>query len=386
MRRPWLLLLALIFQNSSAVISQNVEVDISSCRAILQLCQYMKNGATQDAVESRLVQLLESKPYRTMFTHYNRSWRPNHLPENVFRRMILSLQFPGTYQKGENQRADQMWPKWKKYYDDLDMFESHVQDLERTGLDRLIRDAITHAQSWLPPEMKIKDFYFFIHPNGGSGAFAIGEAQGYDFFQLARDDNGRIKKNVLWEIAAHESHHLGLDIPQPRFPTSSDSLAFYFLSIFVGEGTATKFINNASGGRVPRIDLERANTMMDPSTNEMTKSLWEEYTSEEDNIFARMVETFQDVLQGKMQQDDLNREIREYWITGMIGRNYFVGSELFGAIYFGFGKEGCYEAMRDPRKMFDLYNRSRTQKPDMLDNCPMIPEHIVQSALSMGRG
>ena len=39
---------------------------------------------------------------------------------------------------------------------------------------------------------------------------------------------------------------------------------------------------------------------------------------------------------------------RNYWGMDTTGDSYFLGSELFGAIYFGFGKEGCFQAMRDP--------------------------------------
>lgn len=375
--------IAFLLYNASILLSQTVEVDAAACRMILELFQSMKTESSIEMIETRLDSILRSKPYQTMFMHYNRSWRPNHLPEDVFKRMILSLKYSEKYKPGENRRADQMLPKWRKYYDDLPMFEKNIRELGSIDLQNLIDQAVREARMWLPSEMEIPDSYLFIHPNGGSGGFAIGNAQGYDFFQLARDETGKIRLDVFSEIIAHENHHLGLDIPKPAFTSPLDSLAFLFMNLFVGEGTATKFINNASGGCVPRIDSNRENTMMDPSTNSMTQALWQQYTINERDIFARMIDTFEKLVHGKMTGKELDKDIREYWISGMIGRNYFIGSELFGAIYFGFGKEGCFEAMENPRKMFHLYNRSLEKRPDILKDCIEIPRKIAETALTI---
>ena len=83
-----------------------VQVDVSACRGMYDVLTAMRDGAPRDTVAGMLDALLESPPYQIMFKHYNRSWRPNHLPEDVFKRMILSLQFQGEYLPGENQRAD----------------------------------------------------------------------------------------------------------------------------------------------------------------------------------------------------------------------------------------------------------------------------------------
>jgi hypothetical protein len=344
----------------------------------------MKSDVSFDEVDGRLDSLLASRPYRIMFTHYNRSWRPNHLPESVFKRMVLSLRFADQYQVGENRRADQMLPHWRRYYGDLSSFEQNIEELERIDLQRLIDGAVNLAHSWLPAEMPVPESYLFIHPNGGSGGFAIAQSQGYDFFQMYRDEAGNLKLEEFAEIIAHENHHLALGAyARPATASAIDSLARTFLLLFVGEGTATKFINNAAGGLVPRIDPDRTNTSMDYSTNELTRSLWQEYTDTEAEIFEKMASTFREIQQGRLTEDELMEEIRDYWVSGVVGRNYFLGSELFGAIYFGFGKEGCFEAMRDPRTMFDLYNRSLVKRPDLLSQCIPISDDIARQALAI---
>jgi hypothetical protein len=383
LKRTILILSIIVFQCTSIPETPRIEIDISTCRHILNLFRMMHETQDRPAIDRKLTDILDSRTYRTMFTHYNRSWRPNHLPPDVFKRMILSLKFHDAYEAGDNQRADQMLPQWETYYSDLEMFENRVEELEDLDLKVIIEEAIAVAHAWLPKEMRIEDFYVTIHPNGGSGAFAIGDAQGYDFFRLARDASGSIQTEVLAEIAAHECHHLALDIPYPTLRGQTDSLAFEFLSVFVGEGTATKFINNADGGTVPRIDPIRSNTIMDPSTNDLTKPLWTQYTKHENLIFQRMGSTLLEIVEGKMDRAAYEEEIRDYWITGMIGRNYFIGAELFGAIYIGLGKQACFDVIRDPRQMFKMYNRAVQSKPDLLNQCPIIPDKVIQSALGI---
>jgi hypothetical protein len=321
-----------------------------------------------------------------MLKHYNRDWRPDHLPRDVFERMILSLRFDGMYADGENPRADQMLPKWRDYYEHPEKYAAHLEELEAIDIDRIVTESMASAASWLPPEMTIDDFYLFVHPNGGSPGFVIDGTQGYDFFQLPRDSVGRVDVEILGEIVSHECHHLGLNTPPVPRRTPADSVAFNFLQVFVGEGTANKFINNCSGGAVPRIDGERANTVMDPGTNDMTRELWEEYTRDEPEIFEKLVTTFNRAADGDLTEAELKEEMGGYWIAGMMPRNYFVGSEILGAIYFGFGKAGCFDVMRDPRKMFDYYNRALDKRGDVLGNCPRIPDAAAARALSIGKG
>jgi hypothetical protein len=372
-------------QATTQTAAVNIEIDTAACYGMFDILEGMKSGDDLSKATTRLDSVLSMRAYKTMFRHYNRDWRPNHLPQDVFKRMILSLRYPDQYMEGENRRAEHMLPKWRDYYDNPDKYEKHLQELEGVDIGQLVLRSMDHARSWLPPEMTIGEFYFFIHPNGGSPGFVIDDSQGYDFFQLPRDDEGVLQLNVLGEIIAHECHHLGLETPPVPRNTQADSIAFYFLEAFVGEGTANKFINNCGGGRVPRIDADRMNTIMDPSTNEMTRESWEEYTRDEDDLFKNMVETFDRAAAGELTRDQLDIALSEYWITGMMPRVYFVGSELFGAIYFGFGKEGCYEVMRDPRKMFDYYNKAIEKRSDVLAQCPKIPQSTVDRALSIGR-
>src|SRR5262249_55891327 len=102
--------------------------------------------------------------------------------------------------------------------------------------------------------------------------------------------------------------------------------------------------------------------------------------------FAHMAELLDRATKGALSQEELDREMREYWFNGAIGRAYVFGSEMFGAIYHGFGKDSVFAAIEDPRKMFQLYNRALDRKPALLKACVRMPKTSVTQALAVGRG
>lgn len=376
----WILLFIQMTLYTASIKAQSAEVDISACIEIEKILSEMKNNTSKAKISSMLDSVLQSKPFLIMFKHYNRSWRPNHLPPDVFRRMILSLKFNEEYKIGENQRADQMIILWREYYNDMKSYRNILGQLQKANVSKLINDAVSYAQSWLPPRWTIPDFYFPIIPNGGSLAFAIESTQGYDFFQLPLDSLRKINWERLLTTVSHESHHLGINIPGVGNATTIDSMAYEFINLFVAEGTAVRFMDNSPGAFLPAFTELKSPTQESPKV----QSIWQNYINDVHNIFNKVISTYESIYQGKLTRADLDDEISNYWLSGYTSLVYFVGSELFGPIYLAFGKEKVFEAMQNPRKIFYLYNYAIEQKPDVLGGCPKYPESMVQHALSIG--
>ena len=358
--------------------AQEVDVDLSACRAMYEIVKAMHDGAPRERIEARLDALLETRPYRVMFAHYNRSWRPNHLPKPVFKRMILSLRFADAYKAGENERADAMRVHWKRYYGDPSLFEKKLLQLESVPLRTLIDDGVRYAQSWLPPEWKIPGFYFPVIPNGGSPAFTIDDVQGYDFFHLPEEALGKIDIQRLIGTIAHESHHLGMQAATPDSLTPAEMMAFRVVNLAVAEGAATKFVSGSPAGCVPAVAEVSFNTL----TPEMTKS-WNAHLANEAELVQHQSELLDRALSGELTEEAFNADLRDYWLSGTIGRAYVLGAEMFGAIYFAFGKERVFIAMKDPRRLFALYNEALDAKP-ALGRCVRVPEQTVKQALAIG--
>ncbi|MGV3539247.1 MAG: DUF5700 domain-containing putative Zn-dependent protease [Rufibacter sp.] len=372
-------LLCLVFGAADA---QGVEVDISACQGVYNLFQAMQTTQDRAALERQLDSLLATRAYTTMFSHYNRPFRPNTLPKDVFRRMVLSLKYPEAYQQGENFITDDMRTSfWKPAFDNLPLFKERLGELQAVRLQPLIDRGIAVAQSWLPPGMNVPDFYFVVLPVGRSNAFVINGAQAYDFFQLDRDAQGKLLVQELVGNISHESHHLGMKIPIPQGLSSTDSVAFYYLRMFIPEGMANKFVDNLPGGATPVVDPSRGYTM----TPELD-SLWQRYTAQEKEMFQRLTSEFEQAANGQLGMAGLEKLIRDYWLQSATKPPlYFMGTELLGAIYHGLGKEAVFQAVKDPRSLFTLYNKALKKNRKFRKSLPFIPKHLAQRAYKLGR-
>lgn len=204
------LLIILVPGQARFLDAQGVAVDDSAVFGMYRILETMYSGVTRDSASHLLDSILATPAFVTMFHHYNRSWRPNHLPPAVFKRMILSLKFPAEYSAGENQRADQMLPQWRRFYTHLAMYSANLRQLDEMNTKVMTEDAAGDARAWLPLGWSIPDYRLVMVPSGGSGGFTIDDAQGYGFFQLPRDSSGAIIWSELRSTIAHETHHLGV--------------------------------------------------------------------------------------------------------------------------------------------------------------------------------
>ena len=359
--------------------ASHVSVDLTACRPMIGLMRAMREGAPRDSVRLALERELETPAYRVMFRHYNRSWRPNHLPPPVFERMILSLAYPDEYRIGENQRADSMLTRWRAAYDDLPRCERQLARLESAQLPKLIERGVRYAQGWLPPGWTIPDFALIVLPQGGSPAFAIDGTQGYDFFQIPTTASGNLDVNWLVGTIAHESNHLGMRGPQVRVYAASDSVALALVALCVAEGVATEFISGPPPGRVPAIPGIPYH-LFTPAL----AAAWGERVEEEPAMMAHMAALLDRAVGDSLSQDQLETEMRDYWFEGAIGRAYVFGSEVFGAIELGLGRTAVFEAIEDPRQLFQLYNRAIEANPKQLARCVPMPERAVAQSLAIG--
>lgn len=377
LHRSLLVFLSCIFL-SPALAAQDAQVDISACRGMYAVLRAMHEGARKEKVAGMLDALLDRQPYQVMFKHYNRSWRPNELPKPVFKRMILSLRFAEEYEAGENQRADTMRTRWVKFYPDLSRYEDQLHQLESADLPKLINEGVHFAQDWLPKGWTIPNFYLAVIPNGGSPAFSIDGAQGYDFLQLPQERLGELDLNWLVGTIAHESHHLGMRLEAPTGLSPAQTVAMQVLFMCVPEGAANYFISGAPAARAPAFPETHFHVL----TPDLTKA-WSERTAEEEEMVQHQVAMLDRALAGTLTEDTFNAELRDYWFNGAIGRGYVLGSDMFGAIHTAFGKAAAISAMQDPRKFFQLYNQALDAKPDLLKRCVRIPDKAVKQALAI---
>ncbi len=366
---------------SLSAAAQKVTVDVSACKGMHEVLLAMKGGAPRAKASAMLDALMAMRPYEVMFRHYNRSWRPNHLPVDVFKRMILSLQYEGAYKPGENPTADKMRARWATFYPDLARYEARLKQLEAADLKQLVRAGVGYAQGWLPEGWEIPDFYLAVIPNGGSSAFAIQGAQGYDFLQLEESRPGRLDVDRLVGTIAHESHHLGMRFDIPEGYSPADAMAYRVVGMCLAEGAATEFVSGPPPGRAPAVpDLPYH--ILDPEACEAWRSL----VAEEGDILRHQVALLDRAAAGKLTKKAFNDDLFDYWIGGAIGRVYVLGADMLGAIYLAYGKQGVFSVMEDPRKLFQVYNAALDKRPKALRRCVRVPKSAAEEAMAIGRG
>jgi len=238
---------------------------------------------------------------------------------------------------------------------------------------------VRYAQSWPPPGRKIPDFPLIVLPQGGSPAFTIDGAQGYDFFQIPTTDSGELDVNWLVGTIAHESNHLGMRSSEVLASVPSDSVALALVTMCVAEGVATEFISGPPPGRTPAIPGVPYHLF-----DAQLTAAWNARVEEEPEMMRHMAELLDRAIQGRLSQEELEKEMRDYWFEGAIGRAYVLGSEMFGAIELGLGRKAVFQAIEDPRKLLQLYNRAIDAKPELLHRCVRAPDRAVSQSLSIG--
>jgi hypothetical protein len=110
---------------------------------------------------------------------------------------------------------------------------------------------------------------------------------------------------------------------------------------------------------------------------------WSERAAELAETMKHQTTMLDRALAGELTDEAFSNDLRDYWLAGKIGRAYVLGTEMFGAIHYAFGKDAVFTAMRDPRKLFELYDAALDAKPEL--RCPRVPAEAVKQALSIGR-
>lgn len=360
----------------AAMFAQNVRVSYLVNQEVLDLLKYMKNRAIETQVSKKVDKLLSHKDYSVMFSFY-RSSSSGSLTKADFKNMIMSLRWPKYYQQGKNRVTDLMRPMWQRVYNNLPHLQHKINRLKKINLSSLIKKSVRKANQWLPSGMKAKTFNFIVLADGLSSAYQLGSYQVYDIFQLPIDRKGDLDEKLFSEIISHESHHSGIAGRNKKY-SGKKYLLSKFLTSFVVEGSATKLVNNVYGKFVEKIDKGKQIYYFRAIPGLNLERAWRDMFSEEKGMFERFFVTVRKIMDGSYNSYDVERELRTYWKAPGSSKYYLLGSELVGAIYFGFGKKGCFEVMKDYTKLIPLYNQSVNKNRYKLKNCLKVPKDIMQ--------
>lgn len=374
--KPFMKYPVLILFFLTILFGQNVKVSYSTNQEVLDLLKYMKNKALKERVEKRIDKLLSHKDYAVFFTFYKNN-NSRGLNKSDFKNMILSLRWPEHHTRGKNRTVDLMRSMWQRVYNNLQHLQHKINRLKKINLNALIKKSVRKANEWLPPGMKAKTFNFVILADGLSSAYQMGSYQVYDIFQIPIDRKGDIDKELFGEIIAHESHHSGIT-GRTKSYSGKEYLLSRFLSIFIIEGSATKLVNNVYGKFVEKINKGKEIHYFKAIPGINLERAWRNMFSQENEMFKRFFNTVGKIMKGEYNSYNVNKELNSYWMAPGSAKYYLIGSELMGAVYFGFGKKGCFEVMKDYTKLIPMYHKSISKNRYKLKNCPQVPADVIK--------
>ena len=190
-------------------------IDVSTIEPMMSFIIELKSEEkVTQSLKDKLHRILDMKSYQYMFEHYNRDWRPDHLPSTVFANMILSLKEHAYYTTGSNRRADQMYPFWKSIYLNPDSMRTVIDKFKSIDFKAMMKRSNDLAATYLP-NRELPKYHVFFHLNGGSNGFAFRSKdgtlfQGHDLLQFEADDFRTIEiKNLSRTLSLMKSIILG---------------------------------------------------------------------------------------------------------------------------------------------------------------------------------
>ena len=182
---------------------------------------------------------------------------------------------------------------------------------------------------------------------GGSNAFSVGDANGYDLLQMPVNNDGKLYLEEIEAIFAHEIHHTGFHSISNRRLKKVKTEYLSLLGILAAEGMPTWFINRTES----KISEYRK------SKNLLYRSVasdWEEHTEYLSELYRQAENDIQMSLAGKTEWSSLF----EKWMSGVKGPAYILGSDMFKTIEEEISVESAIMVMQDYRQFLKIYNQA----------------------------
>jgi len=353
--------------------------DASGAEATMSVIQAIHDHADRDSVERLLDEALLLEAYQVSNERYT---NPRRSPDNQvtlqeYKTFLLSYLDGAPNTQGNRRLVIQE----EAYADAIQHPDKYAEAIRvvRSTPESDYEHAFRLALHWSPEGTILNTAYvWLLFDIGGSGGWQIRTSDGRDhigfnvLFQL--DEDGRLDRDLFLGTLAHELQHMS--IPLARYDeaiayselpdTSMLKLYSDFLSPMIKEGLATKFCSNAPGKFSSKVDPDR------PFAAKATGvENWEYFRSELLEIHSNAVNGLRRILDGQVEDvQAFNTEYQNYWtwhagdIEGKLfhmGRRYYYGAELLGAIHEALGRDAVFEVVADLRRLPALYNEALEQ-------------------------
>jgi hypothetical protein len=233
---------------------------------------------------------------------------------------------------------------WSAAVADVDGLRNNLESLRSTDVRQV---ALTKARRFLPDEADVSN-RFHVVLFGASGAFSVGEENGFDLLQLKQLPDGGIDVEWVIDLFAHEMHHSGLSSAmEQHMGEASDDSHILLPGVLVAEGMATYFTTPP----FPQLEAWRAS---DDPTERGLAADWDRHLANMPSIYAQAEADIEVGLNGELTIDDLMAR----WLGGLQGPAYGLGVDMMRMIDTELGTETAVNLARDSRRLLTTYNRA----------------------------
>ncbi len=337
----------------------NIKIRKETIEPMFKICKSLRDGNFD--VE-QLEKVLKHSDYQVEMDRYTHAGGPSGgftYDEFIdFFTNIYTLKFDGL----ENTRMKQRYHAFKEFMDNIEEYESKVDKLELIT-EELVVKAISKAKSGLPETVEFEemDVIFSIGMGPSGGWFYDGKYTHYDIVQFLKD----FDKDNLYDVLAHEFHHIGSKKHYATLDMSKITLEDYFYLFLSGEGLAVKYCNNYQG-------VLTKNTCDGKANASVTHKDRDYFISEFDNVYQEFLKDIKSIRSGEIASfADMSARISGYWMSLKTkyasadepndmaqSLNYFLGAEIWGLIHDVHGLDRVYEIIDGKTNFVDSYNEA----------------------------
>lgn len=318
--------------------------DYTGAEKMIEWLGKMKKGTSMENLEHEFFSdVVTTKGYKAILSHWSRFFEWNE--EILFDWIMIRLgkkQFDDPVIERDANKEFFEYSKnlWQKALADPQKLATDLQQLKELNVKER---SIDLARNYLPPEVKL-NAKFYIVLFGASGAFSVGDVNGFDLLQLMRKQDGSIFTEEVMRLFAHELHHTGFTYFREHHAVENDDdNKLYLLKLLVSEGTPTALIN----------DMPEALKYYTGETGENLRKDWEFALNHKDSLYARVEE---DVL--KSMESGWTDSMFRRWMGGWQGPAYVIGADIVRTIYDHLGKEALFKTFKDVRILPEIYNNA----------------------------
>jgi len=328
--------------------ADSVTVGYDMAEAGLEWLELVAAGADRPALrEAFFRDVAPTAGCQAIIRHWERfrEWDEELFYEFVLRALELeTTDAPLVDDNGQETRLGHARRLWRAAVADIGRIRRNLDALRSAE----IRDvALARARRFLPDEADVSN-RFHVVLFGASGAFSVGEDNGFDLLQIRRLPNGEIDLEWLIEVFAHEMHHSGFaSATGQHMGAAAEDDHIVLPGVLVAEGMATYFTSPP----FPHLDAWRAS---DDPTERGLAADWDRHLGQMPSLYAMAEEDIEVGLDGGLTTDDLMNR----WLGGLQGPAYGLGADMMRLIDSELGTEAAVGLVRDYRRLLTTYNRA----------------------------